>query len=132
MMVSMIGLLSMEKMTFLRPAKPRGGWRTTMDAPPNWPPLSSLIDKDTQEIRGNVEFLLDFICAGFSKTATTSFMAWLGGHEEIQMYDGELRALRNNSPAVLVERLYEDLLPGSQYKRGYKAPNGTSGRKSSK
>lgn len=86
------------------------------------PPLSSLIGDEEADIRGDVQFLLDFAIVGHPKTGTTALNFWLRTHEEILMYPHEVHSLRGGRPAELVSLLYA-LPSGRQYKRGYKAPN---------
>jgi len=86
------------------------------------PPLSSLIGDDKANVKGDVQFLLDFAIIGHAKTGTTTLMHRLAAHEEVQMCMEEVHSLRNKRPAELVSIMY-DLPEGSQYKRGYKAPN---------
>lgn len=89
----------------------------------NWPPLESLVQGrgGTDDIKDNVQFMLDFAIIGHPKTATTFTMNWLASHREILMYTHELRALKMGKPAELVSLLY-DLPAGRNYQRGYKAP----------
>lgn len=96
--------------------------KTTAAPQEQRPPLSKLIDEDAGTIIGDVSFLLDFAIVGHSKTATTQHMNWLADHPEVQMYHHEVHSLKNSRPAEFVSLMY-DLKPGSQYKRGYKAPN---------
>ena len=86
----------------------------------NRPPLTSLIRSDN--VIGNVEFLLDFAIVGHPKCATTNLMRLLAHHEEVTMFKQEIRFLRDGKPAEMVKRLYQ-LPAGEQLKRGYKAPN---------
>jgi len=58
-------------------------------------------------------------------------MRWIASHEEVQMCSHEIRSLRKRQPAELVRTLY-DLPAGTQYKRGYKAPNEISSPQSLK
>ena len=89
----------------------------------DWPPLDSLIQGrgGTDDIKDNVQFMLDFAIIGHPKTATTFTMNWLASHREIQMYTHELNAMAKGKPAELVSLLY-DLPAGRNYRRGYKAP----------
>jgi hypothetical protein len=86
------------------------------------PPLSALIGDKRANITGDVQFLLDFAIVGHPKTGTDSQMRWIAAHDEIQMYAHEVRSLKDGKPAELVSLLY-NLPEGSQFKRGYKAPN---------
>jgi hypothetical protein len=86
------------------------------------PLLHTIIGDFDKDIKGDVEFLLDFAIIGYPKTATTFTMQWLASHPEIQMYEHELYSLAQGKPAELVSQLYA-LPAGSKYKRGYKAPN---------
>jgi hypothetical protein len=86
------------------------------------PLLHTIIGDFEQNIKGDVEFLLDFAIIGHPKTATTFTMHWLASHPEIQMYEHELHSLAQGKPAELVSQLYA-LPAGSKYNRGYKAPN---------
>ena len=85
------------------------------------PPLHTLIGDFNKNIKGDVEFLLDFAIVGHPKTATTFTMNWLASQDEIQMYGREINSLRMGKPAELASQLYT-LPAGSKYKRGYKAP----------
>jgi len=89
----------------------------------DWPPLESLVQGrgGTDDIKDNVQFMLDFAIIGHPKTATTFTMNWLASHPEIQMYTHELSAMKMGKPAELVSLLY-DLPAGRNYQRGYKAP----------
>jgi hypothetical protein len=86
------------------------------------PLLHTLIGSFDKNIKGDVEFLLDFAIIGYPKTATTFAVQWLASHPEIQMYEHELHSLTEGKPAELVSQLYA-LPAGSKYKRGYNAPN---------
>ena len=85
------------------------------------PALSELVGDNETKITGDVQFLLDFAIIGHAKTGTTTLMKRLAAHEEVQMYESEIRSLQNNEPAELVSLMYA-LPPGNQYKRGYKSP----------
>jgi hypothetical protein len=85
------------------------------------PLLHTIIGDFEQNIKGDVEFLLDFAIIGHPKTATTFTMHWLASHPEIQMYEHELHSLAQGKPAELVSQLYA-LPPGSKFQHGYKAP----------
>jgi hypothetical protein len=87
-----------------------------------WPSLNSLVGKGPTDIRGDVQFILDFAIIGHPKTATSFTMRWLASHEEIQMHTHEVNSLYYGKPADLVRQLHA-LPPGRQYKRGYKAPS---------
>jgi hypothetical protein len=67
--------------------------------------------------------LLDFAIVGSPKTSTSFHIQWLASHPEIQALTEEVTALYNGNPAALVQMLYNDLLAGKQYKRGYKSPH---------
>lgn len=85
-----------------------------------FPPFDELVGNNN--IKRDVQFLLDFAIVGHAKTATSSIMRWLSTHEEVLLYQKEMHHLSNGSPAEFVKYMY--LLPhGSQYKRGYKSPN---------
>lgn len=87
------------------------------------PPISQLVDgNDMRIINNDVQFLLDFAIIAHPKCGTTSLLKWIGHHDEVQMHEHEVHSLTNNKPAELVSLMY-DLPPGSNYKRGYKAPN---------
>lgn len=83
------------------------------------PPLSSLVSDS--EIIGDVQFLLDFAIIGHPKCGTDKQMHFISRHDEIQMYEYEVRSLRDNEPVNFVKLMY-DLPKGKQFKRGYKAP----------
>lgn len=83
------------------------------------PPLSNLIQGS--KIIGDVQFLLDFAIIGHPKTGTGTHEHHLARHEEIKIYDHEVRLLRDGKEAAFVKKMY-DLPEGTQYKRGYKAP----------
>jgi len=85
------------------------------------PPLSDLIGDNETDITGDVQFLLDFAILGHPKCGTDKQMRLVATHDEVQMYDHEVRSLRFRKPAELVSLLYA-LPEGDQYKRGYKAP----------
>lgn len=93
------------------------------DAIQHWgedrPPLSSLIKNG--KIIADVQPLLDFAIIGNPKTATSTLMRWISKSDEVQMYNREIRSLKNNNPAEMVEVLYS-LPAGSQYIRGFKDP----------
>lgn len=84
------------------------------------PPLSKLIG-DSGKITGDVQFLLDFAIVGHPKTGTDKQMHYISRHPEIQMYEYEVRSLRDGKPIEFVNLMY-NLPEGSHYKRGYKAP----------
>jgi hypothetical protein len=86
-----------------------------------WPALDALIGDRAADLKGDVQFLLDFAIIAFPKTATTFTMKWLAGHEEILMNTQEVYSLQLGKPAELVSQFY-DMPRGMQYKRGYKAP----------
>jgi len=81
------------------------------------PPLSSLIGDTEADIRGDVQFLLDFAIVGHPKTGTTALNRWLRSHEEILMYPNEDHSLKSGKPAELVSLLHA-LPSGRQFKRG--------------
>jgi hypothetical protein len=85
------------------------------------PLLHTIIGDFEKNIKGDVEFLLDFAIIGHPKTATTFTMHWLASHPEIQMHEKEIHSLRKGRPAEMVSRLYP-LPAGSKYQHGYKAP----------
>jgi len=85
-----------------------------------YPPLSSLVQGDN--VTGNVEFLLDFVIAGFAKTGTTTLTKrFFDKHPEIAIPPTEVHLLTEHRPADMV-RLLHSLKPGKNVKRGYKAP----------
>jgi hypothetical protein len=86
------------------------------------PPLSTLISSNGENITGDVQFLLDFALVGHSKTGAEAQMMWLREHEEVEMYNHELHALRNDRPAELVSLMYA-LPAGRKYKRAFTSPN---------
>lgn len=100
------------------------------------PPLSSLIMTDSPHynITSNVEFLLDFVIAGFAKTGTTTLARnFFHSHPEIVLPRAEVHLLtKNEPPGKLVQLMYEldksaaaaaVALPGrNKVIRGYKAP----------
>jgi hypothetical protein len=73
-------------------------------------------------IVGDVQFLLDFAVIGFGKCGTTTMMNWLADHSEVQCFRQEIWELMYGNVDTLISLLYFDLLPGSEYKRGYKNP----------
>jgi hypothetical protein len=85
------------------------------------PPLESLISKKGG-LQGDVSPLLDFAILGHAKCATSFIMNWLSAHPEIQIFDREVCDLNEGRPADLVQKLYQELDTGSQYKRGFKCP----------
>jgi hypothetical protein len=85
------------------------------------PPLNSLIT-DKGKIKGDVSPLLDFAILGHAKCATSFIMNWLSVHPEIQIFDTEVCDLNEGRPTDLVQKLYNELDTGSQYKRGFKCP----------
>lgn len=87
----------------------------------SWPQLDNLIEKTSQKIITDVQFILDFAIIAHPKTATSNLQNWFRSHPEIQMHENENHALAKGNPAELVSNLY-DLKPGWTYKRGYKAP----------
>jgi len=86
------------------------------------PDLDSLVHNETNEIIGDVQFLLDFAIVGFGKCGTSTMMHWLADHPEVQSFREEVWDLMRHQPGDLVRRLYLDLPPGP-YKRGYKSPS---------
>lgn len=91
---------------------------------PNRPLLRSLLNFTTNEIIGNVDFLLDFAIIGFPKCGTTAFQDWLSSHhDQIAMLSGEPFPLMHRKPHLLVWRLYTQLpaVPETLV-RGYKNP----------
>lgn len=88
------------------------------------PPLDSLVDSYTNDVRkgADVSWLLDFAVIGFGKCGTTTIMEWLDQHPQLQCIQEEVWALSRGKPKGLVNRLYNGLPDGSQYRRGYKCP----------
>lgn len=85
-----------------------------------YPPIDELVGDN--DIKQDVQFLLDFAIVGHAKTATSSMMRWLSTHEEVLIYQKEMHYITKGSPAKFVKYMY--MLPhGSRYKRGYKSPN---------
>jgi len=87
------------------------------------PPLSDLVKG--MEVIADVQFLLDFAIVGHAKCATTLLMHWIGKRDDVLMYNKELHDLTRGRAARFVEDMY-NLPAGTQYKRGYKAPNDMS------
>lgn len=92
-----------------------------------YPPLESLVQSGT--IVGDVQFLVDFVIAGFSKCGTSSLSKWLDGHPQILVPQEERYDLIARDPSSLVKRMYKlykkKALPKG-YIQGYKQPKDVS------
>ena len=85
-------------------------------------PLSEFVVNN--EIRGDVQFLLDFCVLGHSRTGTTSIVNWLNNDDKsiAILPAASSGSLHQGKPAKLVQDLYQ--LPAKQpaEKRGFKSP----------
>jgi hypothetical protein len=88
------------------------------DAP--WPELSEFYNG--KDVIKDPQFLLDFAIIGFEKSGSSTFMKWLGAHPQIQCFQEEIYDMYLGKVGTMVWRLYTQLKPGFQYKRGYKSP----------
>lgn len=82
-------------------------------------------DDNVSVITGDVQFLLDFVIAGFGKAGTTTMMEWLARHPGVAIFSREVYHLVQQRPDRLVRALYQDLPADndySHYLRGYKNP----------
>jgi hypothetical protein len=101
--------------------------KTFETSPTTWeslgqPSLDKLVNGSNVRQGANISFLLQFGIVGFAKTATTYLTRWISSHEDVQMYNQEVHFLTTGRPGLFAKRMYA-LPAGSQYKRGYKAPN---------
>jgi hypothetical protein len=87
----------------------------------DWPALSTIVDDQTGDLVKDAQFLVDFAIIAHPKCATSFTQTWLASHDEIEMHDHEIYAIRSGDPAELVLAMYE-LKTGPQYKRGFKSP----------
>ena len=90
-----------------------------------WPALEAVVDEETGGLLQDPQFLVDFAIIAHPKCATSFTQKYLASHDEIEMHDHEIYAIRSGDPAVLVANMYE-LKPGSQYKHGFKSPKDVS------
>ena len=88
-----------------------------------WSDIETVLDKESGEIIGDPQFLLDFAIVGFEKCGTSTLMKWLGGHPEIHCFQKEVYDLFQGHADALVTRIYKEYinLPG-KFKIGYKNP----------
>jgi hypothetical protein len=92
-----------------------------------YPPWESLVQNGT--VIGDVQFLVDFVIAGFSKCGTSSLSKWLDGHPQILIPQEERYDLIENDPRKLVKRmyrLYSKMATPKGYMQGYKQPKDIS------
>jgi hypothetical protein len=87
----------------------------------DWPALSTIVDDQTGDLVKDAQFLVNFAIIAHPKCATSFTQTWLASHDEIEMHDHEIYAIRSGDPAELVLAMYE-LKTGPQYKRGFKSP----------
>lgn len=93
-----------------------------------YPPITSLVNGD--HVTGKVDFLLDFVIAGFAKTGTTTLVKrFFFKHPEVAMRPQEVNILTLGEPTAKMVRLLHSLKPGLDYKRGYKAPRDIAERR---
>lgn len=82
----------------------------------NRPPFDSIVDLQSGNITGNVENLLHYAVVGFGKCGTTSMMAWLDNHPELQTYPLEIYDMIFDRPGEMLHKIYS--MPVGNYKRG--------------
>ena len=95
------------------------------DQIPGYQPLSSLIEASPSEatdsensqkfslkIVGDVQFLLDYVIAGFSKCGTTTLLKWIMRDPQVRTFKREIHELVNDNTGRFVERLYDNILEG--------------------
>jgi hypothetical protein len=87
----------------------------------DWPAMQTIVDGQTGKLITDAQFLVDFAIIAHPKCATSFTQDWLASHDEIEMHDHEIYAIRSGDPAELVAAMYE-LKPGLQYTRGFKSP----------
>jgi len=69
------------------------------------PPLSELVVGD--EIRGNVEWMVDFAIIGNPKCGTTFLMHWLARSHDTYVHNGEVCSLSRDRPSELATMYYD-------------------------
>jgi hypothetical protein len=92
-----------------------------------YPPWESLVQNGT--VVGDVQFLVNFVIAGFSKCGTSSLSKWLDGHPQILVPNEERYDLIEKDPRKLVKRmyrLYSKMATPKGYIQGYKQPKDVS------
>ena len=102
-------------------------WQVNKHGVP-FPSYQSLVQNGT--VTGNVQFLVQFVIAGFSKCGTSSLTSWLSSHPAIQMPGEERFDLIERDVPNLVQRmhrLYKNKAVAvaqhqGRYIQGYKQP----------
>jgi hypothetical protein len=93
-----------------------------------YPAWDSLVTNGA--ITGDIQFLVDFVIAGFSKCGTSSLSAWLSDHPQIQIPLEERYDLINRDPKKLALRMYrmyhKQATLEEGYIQGYKQPKDVS------
>jgi hypothetical protein len=101
-------------------------WRVNKHGVP-YPLWETLVQNET--VVGDVQFLVDFVIAGFSKCGTSSLTTWLDGHPQILIPREERFDLIENDPGKLAKRmfkLYKKMATPKGYIQGYKQPKDVS------
>lgn len=89
------------------------------------PPLESLVDAKTNEIKGDVQFLLDYAVVGFAKCGTTTLSTWLDKHPEISDFDHEVWDVYHGKNANFIKQMHKKRTAETNGERrihGYKCP----------
>jgi hypothetical protein len=101
-------------------------WKVNKNGVP-YPVWESLVQNGT--VVGDVQFLVDFVIAGFSKCGTSSLSTWLDSHPQILIPQEERYDLIERDPSKLVKRmykLYKKMATPKGYIQGYKQPKDVS------
>ena len=86
------------------------------------PLLRDVLSFPNGTIIGSPQFLLDFAIIGFPKCGSTAIHHWMGLHPQIHLLENEVFSLMNGAPERLIYRLYTQLPPESNIRRGFKNP----------
>jgi hypothetical protein len=71
------------------------------------PPLASLVNFSTNEIQGDVQFLLDYAVVGFAKCGSTTLSMWLDKHPEISDFPREVWDVYHGRNVDFIQRMHD-------------------------
>lgn len=90
------------------------------------PEFYDIVDKDTQQIIGNPQFLLDFAIIGNGKCGTTSLQSLLRTHSEVYLPKAEVLELSFGTEYMMIERLYKQYVKNIQSSSSSKTTSSSS------